>query len=71
MDKHNFLENLIVSPRISTLYKPISNLQFRANWSTGFRAPQAFDTDLHIAFAGEVCQGLVCQKILEKNDLIA
>ena len=52
VDKHNFLENLIFSPRISTLYKPISNLQFRANWSTGFRAPQAFDTDLHIAFAG-------------------
>ena len=52
VDKHNFLKNLIVSPRISTLYKPISNLQFRANWSTGFRAPQAFDTDLHIAFAG-------------------
>lgn len=52
VDKNNFLDNLIVSPRISTLYKPISNLQFRANWSTGFRAPQAFDTDLHIAFAG-------------------
>ena len=28
------------------------NTQFRAGWGTTFRAPQAFDTDLHIAFAG-------------------
>jgi outer membrane receptor for ferrienterochelin and colicins len=26
--------------------------QFRATWGTGFRAPQAFDADMHIAFAG-------------------
>jgi outer membrane receptor for ferrienterochelin and colicins len=26
--------------------------QFRLSYGTGFRAPQAFDTDLHIAFAG-------------------
>src|SRR5690606_23586840 len=28
------------------------NIQFRLGWGTGFRAPQAFDADLHIAFAG-------------------
>jgi outer membrane receptor for ferrienterochelin and colicins len=27
-------------------------MQFRLSYGTGFRAPQAFDTDLHIAFAG-------------------
>jgi outer membrane receptor for ferrienterochelin and colicins len=26
--------------------------QFRLTWGTGFRAPQAFDADMHIAFAG-------------------
>jgi outer membrane receptor for ferrienterochelin and colicins len=51
-DKHNLVDKLIFSPRFSLLYKPQNNLQFRGTWSTGFRAPQAFDTDLHIAFAG-------------------
>ncbi|NVK51811.1 MAG: TonB-dependent receptor [Flavobacteriaceae bacterium] len=52
IDKHNFVSKAIVSPRISFLYNFIENTQFRATWGTGFRAPQAFDTDLHIAFAG-------------------
>jgi outer membrane receptor for ferrienterochelin and colicins len=51
-DKHNLVDNPIFSPRVSLLYKPIENTQFRLGWGTGFRAPQAFDTDLHIAFAG-------------------
>lgn len=51
-DKHNLLNKVILSPRFSLLYKQKNNLQFRTTWSTGFRAPQAFDTDLHIAFAG-------------------
>ncbi len=51
-DKHNFLDNPIVSPRVSLLYKLKDYTQFRATWGTGFRAPQAFDSDLHIAFAG-------------------
>ncbi len=51
-DKHNLVNKVILSPRVSALYKPHNNLQFRTTWSTGFRAPQAFDTDLHIAFAG-------------------
>ncbi|EDO28741.1 predicted protein, partial [Nematostella vectensis] len=52
IDKHNFVSKAIVSPRVSFLYNFIENTQFRATWGTGFRAPQAFDTDLHIAFAG-------------------
>jgi len=46
------LTNNVASPRVSLLYKPFGKAQFRATWGTGFRAPQAFDTDLHIAFAG-------------------
>ncbi len=52
MDKHNLVDKLVFSPRISLLYKYKSETQFRLNYGTGFRAPQAFDTDLHIAFAG-------------------
>ncbi|WP_296383626.1 TonB-dependent receptor [Winogradskyella sp.] len=52
VDNNNLVDNPIISPRFSLLYKSESNIQLRATWSTGFRAPQAFDTDLHIAFAG-------------------
>lgn len=52
IDKHNLLDKAIASPRLSLLYKMNKESQFRLGWGTGFRAPQAFDTDLHIAFAG-------------------
>jgi outer membrane receptor for ferrienterochelin and colicins len=52
MDKHNLIDKLLWSPRASLLYKYKGNTQFRLGYGTGFRAPQAFDTDLHIAFAG-------------------
>ncbi len=51
-DKHNFVDKLIMSPRLSFLYKLKDYTQFRLTWGQGFRAPQAFDTDMHIAFAG-------------------
>lgn len=51
-DKHNLVEKLIVNPRLSLLYKYKNTSQLRVSWSTGFRAPQAFDADMHIAFAG-------------------
>lgn len=52
MDQHNFVDGLVFSPRMSLLYKPKSLSQLRLNYAKGFRAPQAFDADLHIAFAG-------------------
>lgn len=51
-DRHNLLQKTIFSPRISALYKFKPLTQLRINLGTGFRPPQAFDTDLHIAFAG-------------------
>lgn len=51
-DKHNLVDRLILSPRISFMYKLKKYTQFRITWGTGFRAPQAFDADMHIAFAG-------------------
>lgn len=52
LDKHNLVDDVIFSPRASLLYKLKETTQFRLGWGSGFRAPQAFDTDLHIAFAG-------------------
>jgi outer membrane receptor for ferrienterochelin and colicins len=51
-DQHNFLPHWVLSPRMAFMYTLKTNTQFRLNYGKGFRAPQAFDTDLHIAFAG-------------------
>ncbi|MBN1131832.1 MAG: TonB-dependent receptor [Bacteroidales bacterium] len=51
-DKHNLVDHVIFSPRLSLLYRLKDYTQFRLTWGTGFRAPQAFDADMHIAFAG-------------------
>ena len=52
VDFHSFVDNPVLSPRLSLFYKLKNNTQFRLNYGSGFRAPQAFDADLHIAFAG-------------------
>ncbi len=52
MDKHNLIEKPIFSPRINAMYKPSDKLQARLTWSTGFRAPQAYDEDLHVTAVG-------------------
>ena len=52
IDEHNLVDKIIASPRVSLLYRSGSYTQFRLGYGAGFRAPQAFDTDLHIAFAG-------------------
>ena len=67
MDKHNLIGHTIFSPRLSFLYKPKQSVQLRLGWGTGFRAPQAFDTDLHIAFAGGGVSRIVLSKDLQEE----
>jgi len=55
-DYHNLLDEIIISPRINLLYSPLENFQIRSGYSTGFRAPQAFDEDLHIMAVGGEAQ---------------
>lgn len=52
LDDHNLIDNPIFSPRLNLLYKPNDKLQARLTWSTGFRAPQAYDEDLHVTAVG-------------------
>lgn len=52
LDKHNLVDDIIFSPRVNLLWNPSSKLQGRLTWSTGFRAPQAYDEDLHVAAVG-------------------
>ncbi len=54
-DKHNLIDEVIISPRANLLYKINNDFSARLSYSKGFRAPQAFDEDLHImAVGGEV-----------------
>lgn len=52
VDKHNLIETPIFSPRVNIRYSPVRDLGFRAIYAQGFRAPQAFDEDLHISVVG-------------------
>ena len=52
LNQHSNMEALAFTPRINLLYKATDKLQFRAGYAEGFKAPQAFESDLHIAFAG-------------------
>ena len=54
-DKHNLIKKPILSPRLNLRYNPSEFVNLRASYGSGFRAPQAFDEDLHItAVAGQV-----------------
>ena len=48
LDKHSMMENVIFSPRANLRYSPIEDIGLRVSYSSGYRAPQAFDEDLHI-----------------------
>ncbi|NLK15046.1 MAG: TonB-dependent receptor [Bacteroidales bacterium] len=51
-DKHNLIDNLIVSPRLNLRYSPNESVNFRTSYSSGFRAPQIFDEDLDVRSVG-------------------
>ncbi|NQU85807.1 MAG: TonB-dependent receptor [Mariniphaga sp.] len=51
-DKHNLIKDPIISPRLNFRYNPTQFMSLRASYSSGFRAPQAFDEDLHVTAVG-------------------
>lgn len=55
-DKHSALNDPVVSPRASALWKPADRWRVRSSVSTGFRAPELFDEDLHISNVGGALQ---------------
>ena len=52
LDKHNMVDNVIFSPRANLRFNPTQNINLRLSYSSGFRAPQAFDEDMHIENVG-------------------
>ena len=68
LDKHNLVENPIFSPRVNLLFKPNREFQARLTYSTGFRAPQAYDEDLHVtAVGGEGVQITLADNLKEER----
>ncbi len=52
LDKHSLIDDVIVSPRMNIRFNPSADVNFRASYSTGFRSPQAYDEDFHVAIVG-------------------
>jgi outer membrane receptor for ferrienterochelin and colicins len=52
LNNHSALHHLIITPRFSLLANLTKELSWRTTLSTGFRAPQVFDEDLHITRVG-------------------
>ena len=52
LEKHNLLAKPVCAPRATVRYTPVEGLVLRAGYSSGYRAPQAYDEDLHVAAVG-------------------
>ncbi|MEM6319253.1 MAG: TonB-dependent receptor [Bacteroidota bacterium] len=57
----------VFSPRATLLYKINDNLRFRGGYARGFRAPQAFNEDLHISSVGGEPLFVILSDDLEKE----
>jgi len=52
IDKHNLMDEIVFVPRANVRYTPVNGIGLRTSYSSGYRAPQTFDEDLHIAAVG-------------------
>lgn len=52
IDKHSLISKPIFSPRANIRFNPSGKFNFRLSYSTGFRSPQAYDEDFHVAVVG-------------------
>ncbi|MFV0500385.1 MAG: TonB-dependent receptor [Bacteroidales bacterium] len=67
LEKNNLIDNLILSPRANFLFKPSDEFQLRASYANGYRAPQAYDEDLHVLQVGGEAVLLTLNKDLEQE----
>lgn len=64
LDENSAVKKAIVSPRATLRFNPTKNINLRATYAKGFRAPQVFDEDLHVGVVnGEA------QKVVNAEDL--
>ncbi len=59
------IDQTVLSPRLTILYNLTEELKFRGGYARGFRAPQAFNEDLHISSVGGEPQFVILSDELE------
>ena len=67
VDRHSLLDKLVFNPRSSLLFIFYDNYKFRFNYGSGFRAPQVFDSDMHMSFAGGGVSRIVLDDMLKEE----
>jgi outer membrane receptor for ferrienterochelin and colicins len=53
VDKHSEMDNMVFSPRTNVRYTPTEAVSLRLSYSSGYRAPQTYDEDLHVTAVSE------------------
>ena len=59
------IDQTVLSPRLTLLYNFAKNWRLRGGYARGFRAPQAFNEDLHISSVGGEPQFVILSEDLE------
>ncbi|MDT0675282.1 TonB-dependent receptor [Autumnicola musiva] len=67
IERSSQIDETVLSPRITILYDITDDLQFRGGYARGFRAPQAFNEDLHISSVGGEQQFVILSEDLENE----
>jgi len=65
IQRNSEIDETVLSPRLTILYDITEELQFRGGYARGFRAPQAFNEDLHISSVGGEPQFVILSDDLE------
>jgi len=66
LSKHSLIDKLIFNPRMSVLINFLKDMSWRTTFSSGYRAPQVFDEDLHITQVGG--EGMVIENSPELKE---
>ena len=67
VDKNSVMDKAVFSPRANVRYNPTQDVNIRFSYAEGFRAPQAFDEDLHISNVGGELISIVRSKHLKEE----
>lgn len=67
VDKNSIMNKAVFSPRANIRYNPSQDVNIRFSYAEGFRAPQAFDEDLHISNVGGDLVSIVRAKGLKEE----
>ncbi|MBW2961684.1 TonB-dependent receptor [Mesonia aestuariivivens] len=65
INRNSKIDQAVLSPRLTMLYNFAENWRLRGGYARGFRAPQAFNEDLHVSSVGGEPQFVILSKDLE------